>query len=196
MKINFEKNGRKITVEGKDTPSEDDYLIIKGKYLDLTADVSKTDFPNIKFLKNGVNKYLKTKYFTYDRIMLLGKSSSVYGYRRLQGDNNINKFGEISNNIFRNKKIVDFSITDLFGTMFAAINFHEISDNSGSHEDSHKISVGNSFVVYIENNGTILKCPFFINSYKNYIMNDRELEVELCNIFKINNGKNLKIKIE
>lgn len=64
MKLNFLKNGKNISIEGRSASSEDDYLVIGGKYFDLTSDVSKTNYNNIKFIKGGVTKYIKTSYFS------------------------------------------------------------------------------------------------------------------------------------
>lgn len=36
------------------------------KYIDLTSNINHTDFPNIKFTKNEIIKYAKTKYETYE----------------------------------------------------------------------------------------------------------------------------------
>lgn len=66
MGLKFTKGSVVRNIPFRNNFKEEDYLKFNSnKYIDLTTDVNKTAFPSIKFVKNGVTKYARTKYETH-----------------------------------------------------------------------------------------------------------------------------------
>lgn len=66
MGLKFTKGNVNINIPFRNVTKEGDFLIFNNvgnnKFIDLTTDISKTAYPNIKAYKNNITKYLRTKY--------------------------------------------------------------------------------------------------------------------------------------
>ncbi len=66
MGLKFTKGNTVYHIPFRNVKKETNYLVFDNgggkKYIDLTENVKYTDFPNIKFTKNGIIRYARTRY--------------------------------------------------------------------------------------------------------------------------------------
>lgn len=66
MGLKFTKGNVNIDIPFRNVAKEEDFLVFNNsgnnKFIDLTTDITKTAYTNIKVSKNNIVKYLKTKY--------------------------------------------------------------------------------------------------------------------------------------
>lgn len=69
MSLKFTKGNVNIDIPFRNVAKEEDFLIFNNsgnnKFIDLTTDITKTAYTNIKVSKNNIVKYLRTKYETH-----------------------------------------------------------------------------------------------------------------------------------
>ena len=69
MGLKFSKKDIVYNIPFVNSVKETNYLVFDNgggrKYIDLTENIKHTDFPNIKFTKNGIVRYARTKYETH-----------------------------------------------------------------------------------------------------------------------------------
>lgn len=82
MGLKFTKGNVNIDIPFRNVAKEEDFLVFNNsgnnKFIDLTTDITKTAYTNIKVSKNNIVKYLKTKY-VMDNVLYEPERYHYYG---------------------------------------------------------------------------------------------------------------------